>query len=382
MASGYSQRDAWAMTDGDLKDQAIQPLNTNPAFVPSLASEMVRLAGVEHLAELAVTLNAMPVLDTPRRFMQFVATDLARANLGDDFWLALAEPGEAYVNTPILIYDDMRFANERQAIRDWAAARGWRHHLIAIARDSADTLFGDGGDDGHVSENSYGTPDEYDEVLVFASGDVLGIHQAALNLARREYANSRQAECWIQSAFGNVWHPLCPQLDIICPAELAYALSKMCRFSGHPTAFYSVAQHSVLCAELVDTPAEKLAALLHDAAECYGFADVPSPVKRLPFMAEYRAAELRCLTGILANFGLPGEVPNSVKHADLVMLATEKRDAMASEPQSWGALPEPTEQVITPLEHQEAQALWTDAWAKAWADYTKECQRDPLTTAD
>ncbi len=82
------------------------------------------------------------------------------------------------------------------------------------------------------------------------------------------------------------------QLFTYCPVrqesiriqDIAHALSNICRFNGHTKEFYSVAQHSMLVAfQMPGTPEEKLAALLHDAAEAY-VCDIPSPMK--PYLGE------------------------------------------------------------------------------------------------
>lgn len=66
----------------------------------------------------------------------------------------------------------------------------------------------------------------------------------------------------------------------ICIEDIAHALSHLCRYTGHITMFFSVAQHSLLVEEKIPGNAEtKLAALLHDAAEAY-IGDVSSPLKR------------------------------------------------------------------------------------------------------
>lgn len=66
--------------------------------------------------------------------------------------------------------------------------------------------------------------------------------------------------------------------------DLAVSLSHLCRFNGHIDKFYSVAQHSIAVARLVevrggDSPTV-LQALLHDASEAYLCGDIPGPLKR------------------------------------------------------------------------------------------------------
>ncbi|WP_029007536.1 hypothetical protein [Azospirillum halopraeferens] len=106
--------------------------------------------------------------------------------------------------------------------------------------------------------------------------------------------------------------------------DIAHALSLQCRFAGHTSAFYSVAEHSVLVS--MACPHEHaLWGLLHDAAEAY-LSDLPSPVKRrLPAFAE---AESAVLAVIAERAGLPLPVPDAVWEADRRMLVAEQQTLM------------------------------------------------------
>jgi|688.fasta_scaffold410662_3 5'-deoxynucleotidase YfbR-like HD superfamily hydrolase len=115
--------------------------------------------------------------------------------------------------------------------------------------------------------------------------------------------------------------------DDICIEDIAHALSQIIRFTGHSRAPYSVAQHSLLVAEIA-TPEHRLWALLHDASEAY-LGDVASPLKTL--LPEYRDLEEKFQKVIAGRFGLPWPMPAEVKHADRVALMTEKRDLLLTQ---------------------------------------------------
>jgi hypothetical protein len=155
---------------------------------------------------------------------------------------------------------------------------------------------------------------------------------------------------------GSYFNLLEPEQNIYNIEDIAHALAHICRFTGHTKGFYSVAQHCVHVARLVPTQ-HALAGLLHDASEAY-LGDVSRPLKQL--LPDYKAIERRVERAIARAFGLPEELPASVKHADLVMLATEQRDLMPDHDDEWACLAgiAPMPKKLMPLPPPEAKAAF------------------------
>lgn len=136
---------------------------------------------------------------------------------------------------------------------------------------------------------------------------------------------------FIQTLSGKHFDYLNAQTDNVDIEDIATALSNICRFAGHLPEFYSVAQHSVLCSQIV--PQEyAFEALMHDAAEAY-CQDIPAPLKRL--LPDYRRIETLVDDLIRSKFGLPLHQSDLVKYADLIMLATERRDLEIDDGTPW-----------------------------------------------
>jgi uncharacterized protein len=154
---------------------------------------------------------------------------------------------------------------------------------------------------------------------------------------------------WSQTYCGIAFWPHDPRPEDVDIRDIAHALSLMCRFGGHSRCFYSVAEHSIRVAALCSQK-NKLAALLHDAAEAY-LVDLPRPIKYSGAMGfEYRKMEVGINIIIHQKFNIVPSVSakKEIDLADDILLATEARDLLGPHPIPWAALPEPLKETIQP----------------------------------
>lgn len=162
---------------------------------------------------------------------------------------------------------------------------------------------------------------------------------------------------WIQTVSGVAFDLLNPRPEDVRLKDIAWSLSRQCRFNGHTLKFYSVAEHSVLVSATVPVGHE-LAGLLHDAAEAY-IGDMVSPFKRAAGLAHTTVAaiERNIEHAIGDKFGLSfWELHHSqVKRADIRVLAREKLAMFPAEPRSWD-LPDvpPSDEVIRNYSPEDA----------------------------
>ncbi len=116
------------------------------------------------------------------------------------------------------------------------------------------------------------------------------------------------------------------RLDLLDPSpfdieieDIARGLARVARWNGQTSGdhAFSVAEHSVIVEELFfklnpeASKAERLTALLHDAAE-YVVGDMISPFKNALGL-DYRAFENRLEEAIHIRFGLPAQIPARLK---------------------------------------------------------------------
>ena len=155
---------------------------------------------------------------------------------------------------------------------------------------------------------------------------------------------------WITTGSGGRFDYEAPDLAEIHISDIAHALAQICRFTGHTRRFYSVAQHSVLVSQLVP-PEHALAGLLF-------VGDMATPLKDL--VPDYRAIEDRAWSAVATRFGLDTALPPCVKRADIIALATERRDLLPRDGSVWRVLENvvPCFERVEPLDPEAAEALF------------------------
>ena len=124
---------------------------------------------------------------------------------------------------------------------------------------------------------------------------------------------------WMPTFTGKKFYPLEPRIEDIDIADIAHALSNLCRFGGHCREFYSISEHCVHVSHMVDK-AHALEGLLHDATEAF-LVDMPSPIKRE--LKDYQRAERRLYDVIAEKFSIPKEMSKEVHQADKEILHIE-----------------------------------------------------------
>lgn len=156
-----------------------------------------------------------------------------------------------------------------------------------------------------------------------------------------------------------------PDSRLIYIEDIAHALSNLCRYCGHTKTFYSVAQHSVIVSRIASQSTSRaMWGLLHDAHEAF-IGDIPTAVKHaLGREAEIAIQDLKDKLDevVLSRFGVHIDPidAEAVKHADLVALATEKRDILAVPNVEWGPLPKPSKAIIIPVDPHIASGMFMD----------------------
>lgn len=194
---------------------------------------------------------------------------------------------------------------------------------------------------------------------------------------------------WIQTLSGNKLEPLALTKEMVGGIdEIAHALAHEVRFTRQTATPYSVAEHCVRGADLL--PAAFAGAfLLHELSEVY-LPDIASPLKPSlfvkveangklegnPFCYEplpdggqfVRWADLehQHTSVILEALNLSSLEPliyaPEIKAMDLAMLAAEKQNLFATEPEPWGLPPPALCGLISPWPAYEAKRRFLESF--------------------
>ena len=145
----------------------------------------------------------------------------------------------------------------------------------------------------------------------------------------------------IETFSGQLIDPLRPDPDTVLIEDIARSLSMQCRFNGHCTRFYSVAEHSVHCAKLAEklfpeSPEIAIFALLHDGSEAY-LCDVPRPVKAsFPNYLQWEAVLSDIIYRKFTGISPAEDDEKKILKVDNIMLATESFYLVSSKGEGWG----------------------------------------------
>jgi hypothetical protein len=178
---------------------------------------------------------------------------------------------------------------------------------------------------------------------------------------------------WMQHANGRGIDLLNPRVEDVDWNNIATSLSLLCRYTGHMKSlddFYSVAQHSVLVADLLH-PSVAIYGLLHDAHEAF-FGDDATPKKRALASAYPEAADWldECKAAwdavIWQAAGVPAPdraIQRAVHDADYMALSIEHKclqnpAADATTRAAWRDLPDASAWKIVAVPPREAHGLF------------------------
>jgi 5'-deoxynucleotidase YfbR-like HD superfamily hydrolase len=146
-------------------------------------------------------------------------------------------------------------------------------------------------------------------------------------------------------------HPESFDFDV---ETIAHALSNICRYGGHSSKFYSVAEHSVLVSRVVPSHLA-MCGLFHDASEAF-VGDMPSPLKAM--CPDYRAIEERVHKEIATQFGLPYPFPPDIKYADKAVYKAERLQITSVDDTIWHIDIPPADVMVTGMDPKNAKQFF------------------------
>ncbi|MEY4416901.1 MAG: hypothetical protein RIQ53_4194 [Pseudomonadota bacterium] len=159
-------------------------------------------------------------------------------------------------------------------------------------------------------------------------------------------------------------------------SDMAHALGQIPRYCGHARRPYSVAEHSILVAQIIEAaypdargnPHAGLAALMHDAHEAY-IGDLSTPAKGI-LGEPWALYEERMQRAVRTRYGLHQAAVHwapILQAADRIALATERAQLLPDGP-LWPCLMHVQPMYGIDLMAPERCAMTWQDWACRWAD--------------
>ncbi|MGY4677631.1 hypothetical protein ACWIT3_07860 [Pasteurella sp. P03HT] len=146
---------------------------------------------------------------------------------------------------------------------------------------------------------------------------------------------------WIHTYSGKYIDYKNPDFNEINITDIAHHLSLENRFMGQASEAYSVASHSLFCAEIAEylnySTYMQLRVLMHDFHEAY-VKDIPTPLKKV--CPDFCALEAKFEKLVELRYMLPAlteQEIQQIKYVDLVALLMEK-NALLSDKSEWPQL--------------------------------------------
>lgn len=139
--------------------------------------------------------------------------------------------------------------------------------------------------------------------------------------------------CRVNIAGGTIFDPLAATAEMIDPRGIMHHLAMLSRWGGNVQFPYNVLQHSLLVAEAMAAPAERIYGFIHDWPEALLGADIIEPTKLLIHHdgADVNARERQYINLIYARLGIlpaTAEIARRVHVADMCVRKTEVRDVV------------------------------------------------------
>jgi uncharacterized protein len=175
--------------------------------------------------------------------------------------------------------------------------------------------------------------EELGQLLLDARHDRNNMAYAIENLVvRLDQQNELAKQAWVKTFTGKRLYAFDPKPEQICLEDIAHALSKNNRFTGHCPINYTVGLHSLHVYEVLrrlgESPETCLMGLIHDGSEAY-LQDIAKPFKQ--FLPDYQEVEELLQNMIYLKY--LGYVPTSeqysvVKMVDEILLVNEIEQLM------------------------------------------------------